>query len=140
MEMPRNCSRTSRVAIDRRQTRFPELRGDKISLMWIRMMAEPGKARIRRHLDAVPVAVDVQVRRVTENLGVTDTRGPKLNNRIKKEIQNAWSCRGRQCQDRRPGTDCRNVFGARSGAVVLRQARMQPLRECGATREVRPSL
>ena len=74
----------------RRRTRFPELRGDKISLMWIRMMAEPGKARIR-HLDAVPVAVDVQVRRVTENLGVTDTRGQKLNNRIRKEIQNAWS-------------------------------------------------
>ena len=73
----------------RRRTRFPELRGDKISLMWIRMMAEPGKARIR-HLDAVPVAVDVQVRRVTENLGVTQTSGPKLNNRIKKEIQNAW--------------------------------------------------
>ena len=72
------------------QARFPELRGDKISLMWIRMMAEPGKARIRR-LDTVPVAVDVQVRRVTENLGVTDTRGPALNNRIKKEIQNAWS-------------------------------------------------
>ena len=72
------------------QTRFPELRGDKISLMWIRMMAEPGKARIRR-LDTVPVAVDVQVRRVTENLGVTDTRGQKLNNRIRKEIQNAWS-------------------------------------------------
>ncbi len=72
------------------QTRFPELRGDKIRLMWIRMMAEPGKARIRR-LDTVPVAVDVQVRRVTENLGVTDTRGPALNNRIKKEIQNAWS-------------------------------------------------
>ena len=75
---------------NRRQARFPELRGDKISLMWIRMMAEPGKARIRR-LDTVPVAVDVQVRRVTENLGVTDTRGPALNNRIKKEIQNAWS-------------------------------------------------
>ncbi len=72
------------------QARFPELRGAKISLMWIRMMAEPGKARIRR-LDTIPVAVDVQVRRVTENLGVTQTRGPELNNRIKKEIQNAWS-------------------------------------------------
>ena len=72
------------------RARFPLLRGRKIGPMWVRMMAEPGGATIRR-LDLVPVAVDVQVRRVTENLGVTQTSGPKLNNRIKKEIQNAWS-------------------------------------------------
>ena len=72
------------------EARYPELRGDKISLMWVRMMAEPGKARIFR-LDAVPVAVDVQVRRVTEVLGVTETRGAELNRKIKKEIQNAWA-------------------------------------------------
>ena len=43
-----------------------------------------------RRLETVPVAVDVQVRRVTENLGVTNTYGPELN-RIKKQIQQAWS-------------------------------------------------
>ena len=70
--------------------RFPLLGGDKIHLMWLRMMAEPGKARIRR-LDAIPVAVDVHVRRVTENLGVTSIRGSDLNSTIKNEIQQAWS-------------------------------------------------
>ena len=75
---------------DSRGPRYPQLRGDKIRLMWVRMMAEPGKAEIRR-LETVPVAVDVQVRRVTENLGVTNTYGPELNNRIKKQIQQAWS-------------------------------------------------
>ncbi len=72
------------------EARYPELRGPKIRLMWVRMMAEPGKAEIRR-LEKVPVAVDVQVRRVTENLGVTNTHGQALNNRIKKQIQQAWS-------------------------------------------------
>ena len=81
--------RDVRSSDSQRQPRYPELRGDKISLMWIRMMAEPGKAQIHR-LHTVPVAVDVQVRRVTENLGVTRTVGQKLNSRIKKEIQNAW--------------------------------------------------
>ena len=73
-----------------REARYPELRGPKISLMWVRMMAEPGKARIQR-LETVPVAVDVQVRRVTEYLGVTHTHGPPLNRKIKREIQKAWS-------------------------------------------------
>ena len=40
--------------------------------MWVRMMAAPGRAVIS-HMETIPVAVDVQVRRVTENLGVTDT-------------------------------------------------------------------
>ena len=122
------------------QARFPELCGDKISLMWIRMMAEPGKARIRPPGKPFPVAVDVQVRRVTENLGVTDTRGQKTQQQDQEGDSERLVCRRRQCPDRRSRTDRRNLCGARSGAVVLRQARMQPLRECGATREVRPSL
>ena len=48
---------------------FPLLRGPKISVMWVRMLAAPGEAAIA-HLDALPVAVDVQVRKVTEYLGV----------------------------------------------------------------------
>ena len=54
--------------------RFPMLRGPKIGPMWVRMLAEPGGAAITR-IDTIPVAVDVHVRRVTENLRVTDTQG-----------------------------------------------------------------
>ena len=56
------------------KARFPQLRGPKITPMWVRLMAAPGGAAIS-HIESIPVAVDVQVRRVTENLGVTDTRG-----------------------------------------------------------------
>ena len=70
------------------QARYPLLRGPKIGPMWVRIMVDPGGAQISR-MDAVPVAVDVQVRRVTENLGVTDTQGLSLR-RAKPLIQDAW--------------------------------------------------
>ena len=70
------------------ESKFPLLRGRKIGPMWIRIMVDPGGARISR-MDIVPVAVDVQVRRVTENLGVTDTRHLSLR-RAKPAIQRAW--------------------------------------------------
>ena len=38
--------------------------------MWVRMLSNPGGAKIDR-IDAIPVTVDVPVRRLTENLGVT---------------------------------------------------------------------
>lgn len=69
-------------------TRFPLLRGPKIRLMWIRMMVNPGQAVIDR-IGTIPVAVDVQVRRVTENLGVTATRGLRLR-KAKPVIHQAW--------------------------------------------------
>ena len=69
-------------------TRFPLLRGPKIRLMWIRMMVNPGRAAIDR-IETIPVAVDVQVRRVTENLGVTATRGLRLR-KAKPIIHQAW--------------------------------------------------
>lgn len=59
------------------QSKFPFLRGPKIGPMWVRIMANPGGAKITR-METVPVAVDVQVRRATENLGIADTRGLKL--------------------------------------------------------------
>ena len=68
--------------------RFPLLRGPKIGPMWIRMMVNPGRARIDR-IEAVPVAVDVQVRRATENLGVTATRDLPLR-RAKPVIHETW--------------------------------------------------
>ena len=71
------------------RTRYPLLRGPKISAMWVRIMVDPGGAEIQQ-MHTIPVAVDVQVRRATENLGVTDTRGLKLKN-ARPVIQDAWS-------------------------------------------------
>lgn len=70
------------------RARFPLLRGPKIGPMWIRMMANPGRARINR-IEVIPVAVDVQVRKATENLGVTATRRLPLR-QAKPVIQQAW--------------------------------------------------
>ena len=69
--------------------RFPMLRGLKIGPMWARIMAAPGGASID-NIDMLPVAVDVHVRRVTENLGVTNTRGSDLEKSVRQTIQHAW--------------------------------------------------
>jgi hypothetical protein len=68
--------------------RFPYLSGPKVGPMWVRMMAYPGGGHVAR-MSTIPVAVDVQVRRVTENLGVTDTRGRPLEE-VRDTIQDAW--------------------------------------------------
>lgn len=70
------------------RNRFPMLRGSKIGPMWVRMIVAPGGAKIDR-IDIIPVAVDVQVRRVSENLRVTDTQGLTLSE-AKPIIQCAW--------------------------------------------------
>ena len=70
------------------QSCFPMLRGPKIAPMWVRMLAEPGGATIAR-MEIVRVAVDVQVRRVSENLGISDTRSLPLKG-AKPVIQSAW--------------------------------------------------
>ena len=54
------------------QSSYPMLRGPKVGPMWVRIIAAPGGAAIR-NIDSIPVAVDVHVKRVTENLGVADT-------------------------------------------------------------------
>lgn len=69
--------------------RFPLLRGPKIRAMWIRILAHPGGATIA-NLEAVPVAVDVQVRKVTENLGVTDTTDLPLES-VREQMQRTWA-------------------------------------------------
>ena len=56
--------------------------------MWVRMLAYPGGASLSS-LDVIPVAVDVQVRRVTECLGVTDTQGTGVD-QARPVIQKAW--------------------------------------------------
>lgn len=71
------------------KSRYPALSGPKISLMWIRIMVTPGRSKIKR-IDSIDVAVDVQVRRATENLGMSDTMGLELNKECKQLIQFAW--------------------------------------------------
>lgn len=81
-------------------TRYPMLRGPKIGPMWVRIMANPGGTDIRR-IDTIPVAVDVQVRRATENLGVTDTRDLELEE-AKPVIQKTWRFAVRSAQIQGP--------------------------------------
>jgi hypothetical protein len=71
------------------QSLFPFLRGPKISLMWVRMLVYPGQADIA-NIEMLPVAVDAQVRKVTEYLGLTSTRGMPLNKTVRYTIQDAW--------------------------------------------------
>ena len=67
---------------------FPLLRGPKISVMWVRMLAAPGGAAVA-NLDALPVAVDTQVRKVTEHLGVIPrARDERAVSR--EAVQRAW--------------------------------------------------
>lgn len=67
---------------------FPFLSGPKVSVMWVRMLADPGGAQVE-NIAVLPVAVDVQVRKVTEYLGITQTAGQGLE-AVRGEIQQAW--------------------------------------------------
>ena len=84
----RELLRDLKSSDDSGRARSPMLRGSKLGPMWIRMMANPGRARIDR-IETIPVAVDVQVRRATENLGVAATRGLSVG-KAKPVIQQAW--------------------------------------------------
>ena len=68
---------------------FPLLGGPKVGPLWVRLLAYPGGAAISS-LDRVPVAVDVQVRKVTEYLGVTETVGLDLED-VRAGIQETWA-------------------------------------------------
>ncbi len=69
---------------------FPFLKGPKISVVWVRMLVDPGGANIDS-LEILRVAVDVQVRKVTEYLGVTDTAGRGgINECLRRTIQATW--------------------------------------------------
>jgi hypothetical protein len=117
------------------KARFPLLRGPKIAPMWVRIMAAPGGAAID-NIDTIPVAVDVQVRRVTENLGVTDTRGLPLSRDVKRRIQSAWQAAVASAQFGGPlkiaGT-CAALdpalwlFGARGCSVCEKQHHPTPI-------------
>jgi hypothetical protein len=77
-----------------RGPRVPLLSGPKIGPMWVRMLAVPGGAAISS-LGELPVAVDVQVRKVSEYLGVVDTRGRPLE-QVRGLIQRTWQADVRQ--------------------------------------------
>lgn len=68
---------------------FPLLGGPKVGPLWVRLLAYPGGATINS-LERVPVAVDVQVRKVTEYLGVTETAGLDLEE-VRATIQETWA-------------------------------------------------
>jgi len=68
---------------------FPMLRGPKVGPMLVRMLVYPGGADITS-LDRLPVAVDVQVRKVTEYLGASDTYGMELE-KVRRPIQRIWA-------------------------------------------------
>jgi hypothetical protein len=68
---------------------FPLLSGPKVSALWVRLLAHPGGVKMTSMVD-VPVAVDVQVRKVTEYLGVTDTGGLDLED-VRAAIQETWA-------------------------------------------------
>ena len=70
------------------RSRFPLLRGPKIGPMWVRMLVAPGRADVT-NMHIIPVAVDVHVRRVTETLGVSDTRSTPLEE-ARPVIQGVW--------------------------------------------------
>ena len=70
------------------RVRFPLLRGPKISAMWIRMLAEPGQAKIR-HIESIPVAVDTHVCRATSYLAVT-IKQSLTPEKDRKLIQSVW--------------------------------------------------
>jgi hypothetical protein len=67
---------------------FPMLRGPKIGPVWVRILAYPGGATLEG-LEQLPVGVDVQVRKVTEYLGLTATQGLPLEE-ARPVIQAAW--------------------------------------------------
>lgn len=89
---------------------FPLLGGPKIGPLWIRLLAYPGRAVITS-LELVPIAVDVQVRKVTEYLGVTDTKSLDLED-ARGIIQETW---GRDVA--RHGADGPDALAGSPGAL-----------------------
>jgi len=73
---------------------FPMLQGPKVSRMWVRMLAAPGGAQITG-FEMLEVAVDVQVQKVSEYLGLTDTWRQPVE-AVRQVIHDAWTAQIRQ--------------------------------------------
>ncbi len=70
------------------QAWYPLLSGPKISVMWVRILAVPGDANIS-NTNIIPVAVDVQVRKVSEYLGIAGNSSMDLET-ARPLVQAAW--------------------------------------------------
>src|SRR4051794_21294051 len=86
--MPGELLRAAQATSEAGTPLFPMLRGPKIGPMWVRMLAYPGGAAIDS-LEVLPVAVDVQVRKISEYLAMTET-GPLDLEAARPIIQGAW--------------------------------------------------
>lgn len=73
-------------------SQFPLLQGPKVRQMWVRMLVYPGNAHVT-NLNQLRVAIDIQVRRVTYYLGLTDVE-PKpsrtIDDQLRQKMQTAW--------------------------------------------------
>lgn len=82
---------SSVTALDQQQLPwFPLLRGPKISVMGVRILASSDTGTSISNLSVLRVAVDTQVQKVTEYLGITDTAGAVVDDSVRRVIQNAW--------------------------------------------------
>ena len=125
--------------------RFPLLRGPRIRATWVRILAYPGGAEID-NLDVLPVAVDVQVRKVTENLGVTATFDRPIEE-VRDAIQQAWAdhvaAHGAEGPDAIAGTAAALdpalwFYGTWGCSFCERSGRAQPIHDvCGRCRLMR---
>jgi hypothetical protein len=68
---------------------FPLLRGPKIAPVWVRVLAYPGMAAISG-IEGLPVAVDVQVVRISRLLGVADVSGCS-DSEARRIVQARWA-------------------------------------------------
>ncbi len=68
--------------------RFPALCAPRTGPRWVRMLVHPGGVHLSS-LDRLPLAVDASVRRATECLGVTATRGRPMGE-VRAHIQETW--------------------------------------------------
>lgn len=87
---------------------FPLLRGPKISVMWVRMIATSETGARISNLSVLRVAVDTQVQKVTEYLGIADTAGAVVEDAVRSIIQNAW----RACESHAVGPEPISGTGA----------------------------
>lgn len=70
------------------ENRFPILSGAKASSIWLRMLVNPGGAKIS-HLDRLPVNVDSFVSKATDNLGMSK-KSNLDSNKDAEYIQSVW--------------------------------------------------
>jgi len=69
--------------------KFPFLSGPKISSLWIRMLNEVAKIKMK-NLKEVSIPVDVHIARATYRLGLINGKFIKLNNETRRKVISLW--------------------------------------------------